>query len=176
MDTHDKATTAKIISVSIIFLLAFSFVINHGSVKGQVKFQYFLPIILNEKATLEPTPEPTQEPTQEPPDPLPGKNEQCSSYGDAEICASVSNAAPKQNTNVTVYGRLIINGWAQPEKQMFTTWNYKTTSPTCNDGITNNDGIASCTRGIGRASIGYTVNIKVTIDGYEVTTSFTPID
>jgi hypothetical protein len=114
-----------------------------------------------------------EEPT---PGPMPGQNEQCNTYGDVLICASVSNASPVQNSNVTVYGRLTINGWAQPDKQMFTTWHYKSTTPTCNDGITNIDGIANCARSIGRATIGYQVNIDVTIDGYSVTTSFTPID
>ena len=110
------------------------------------------------------------------PEPMPGQNEQCNTIGDVLICASVSNASPQQYTDVTVYGRLLKNGVPQSGKPMSTVWNYKSTTPTCNDGVTNTEGISSCTRGISRATIGYTVNIDVSIDSYSVTTSFTPAD
>lgn len=114
-----------------------------------------------------------EEPT---PGPMPGENEQCNQYDDYLICASVSNSNPTQNSDVTVYGRLTMNGWALPGKQMLTTWYYKATASTCDDGSTNFNGIASCTQDIGLATVGFIVDIDVIIEGYSVTTSFTPIE
>jgi competence protein ComEC len=110
------------------------------------------------------------------PDPMPGENVQCSTFGDVEICASVSDASPTQNSDVTVYGRLVVNGVPQSGKGMQTAWHYKSTTSHCDSGITDSGGLADCTRSIGRASIGYEVIIDVTIGGYSVTTSFTPVD
>lgn len=132
-----------------------------------VSFTY-LPLIMN-GGDSDPTPDPTN-----PPDPIPGENVQCNTYGNAEICASVSDATPSQYSYVTVYGQLVINGSAQAGRPMYTTWHYKTTTPTCDGNVTGSGGIASCQRYISGASIGYQVNINVTIDGYSVTTVFTP--
>jgi len=107
---------------------------------------------------------------------MPGENEQCTNYGSVEICASVSDTSPERYSYVTVYGRLLNNDQPQSVLQMFTVWHYKSSTPACDLGITGADGLASCERYISGASAGYTVNIDVTIDGYSVQTSFTPID
>jgi hypothetical protein len=104
---------------------------------------------------------------------MPGVNVVCNQIANAQICASVSNGTPAQNSNVTVYGRLLIDGVGQPGQVMNTTWHYKTTTFTCS-GTTGANGLAQCTRSIGRASLGFQVNIDVQIGGYTATTWFTP--
>jgi competence protein ComEC len=121
--------------------------------------------------TVTPLP-PTATPTNMPAA-MPGVNIRCTQLGDAQICASVSNGSPAQYSNVTVYGRLTRNGAGQPGQTMTATWHYKTTTSTCT-GATGSDGLASCTRGISRATVGYQVNIDVDIAGYTAQTSFTP--
>ena len=44
------------------------------------------------------------------------------------VQACVSNPSPTQNTNVTVYGRLVVGGQPVTGRAMDTTWHYKTTS------------------------------------------------
>jgi beta-lactamase superfamily II metal-dependent hydrolase len=122
----------------------------------------YLPLVYYESATIPPL------------EPLPGQNMQCNTSGQVEICASVSDANPPRYSNVTVNGRLKLNGEPGSGKSMFTTWHYKSTTSYCNDGITGLDGLASCQRDIGGATAGYQVNIEVSIEGYSVTTSFTP--
>jgi hypothetical protein len=56
---------------------------------------------------------------------------------------------------------------------MTTSWHYKTTTSSCS-GVTGADGVAACSRGIGRATSGYRLNVDVVIDGYGATTWFTP--
>jgi beta-lactamase superfamily II metal-dependent hydrolase len=106
--------------------------------------------------------------------PMPGYNVRCVQNGNAQMCASVSAPTPGQNTSVTVYGRLLVNGTGQAGLPMSSTWKYKSTTPTCNSGITGADGVASCGRQIGAATLGYTVNITASIGGYTASTSFTP--
>lgn len=125
--------------------------------------------------TPTPTTTPTITPTPTPTDPMPGENVQCETYGNAEICASVSDAHPQQHSYVTVYGRLMINNVGQQGKTMTSAWHYKTTTSYC-DGITNSGGLASCEGFISRATIGYCVAIDVSIGAYNITTSFTPIE
>jgi hypothetical protein len=71
-----------------------------------------------------------------------------------------------------------VGGQGVANAQMDTTWHYKTTTSGCS-GTTDASGTASCTRLIGRATIGYTVKIDVVFtapDGTRVSTatSFTP--
>ena len=112
-----------------------------------------------------------------PPAPMPGYNVRCVQTGGAQsgaqICASVSNATPAQNSTVTVYGRLLIHEAGQAGLPMNTAWKFKSTTSTCS-GTTGGDGLASCSRQIGGATLGYTVNITVSVSGYTVATSFTP--
>jgi hypothetical protein len=93
------------------------------------------------------------------------------------VQACVSNASPTKNSNVTVYGRLVVGGKAISGATMNTSWHYKTTTSSCS-GTSGTDGVASCTRDISRATSGYTVNIDVvfTYNGqsYSGSTSFTP--
>jgi hypothetical protein len=109
-----------------------------------------------------------------PPAPMLGYNVRCVQNGNAQMCVSVSAPTPGQNTSVTVYGRLLVNGAGQAGLPMSSTWKYKSTTPTCNSGITGADGVASCSRQIGAATLGYTVNITASIGGYTASTSFTP--
>jgi len=104
---------------------------------------------------------------------MPGQHIVCKTSGTAKICASVSNGSPGQYSYVTVYGRLTVNGVGKGGKTMVTTWYYKTSTPQC-QGITASNGVASCKRYISGATKGYRVNIVVKINGYSVTTWFTP--
>ena len=104
---------------------------------------------------------------------MPGENVVCEQIGNVQLCGSVSNATPPQYSTVTVYGRYLVNGEGQAGHAMIATWHYRTTSPSC-EGLTNPDGMAQCSRSIGRASLDYQVNVDIEIDGYEVTTWFTP--
>jgi hypothetical protein len=104
---------------------------------------------------------------------MPGQNLVCATSGKAQICASISNKLPAQYSNVTIYGQLKVNGIVQKGKTMSAVWHYKTTTPICS-GLTASTGWASCTRFISRATKGYKVRVVVTINGYVVTTSFTP--
>jgi len=161
--------------------------------QGTIPRPIYLPLVMA-APTPTPTPVPTDTPTPAPtstpmplptatstptatptpgPGPMPGVNVQCSQVGNVEICASVANAFPAQRTTQTVYGRLLINGAGQAGQVMNTTWHYKTTDPTC-QGVTGSNGVAQCSRDIGRATVGYQVNIDVNINGYQVVTWFTP--
>jgi hypothetical protein len=97
-------------------------------------------------------------------------------YGPTTVRAYVSNPNPVQNSNVTVYGQLVVNGLGANGAVMDTSWHYKTTTSSCS-GTAGPDGVASCTRNIGGASHGYTVVISVvfTYNGqtYTTSTSFT---
>lgn len=123
--------------------------------------------------TNTPTRTPTAAPTNTPPPAPGGDNVVCKQYGAAQLCAWVLDGTPPQNSNVTVYGRLLVNGGDQSGQTMNTAWHYKSTTSYC-DGLTDGGGVASCTRGIGRATLGYTVNIDVRISGYQVRTWFVP--
>lgn len=109
-----------------------------------------------------------------PPAPMPGYNVRCVQNGNAQMCASVSAPTPAQYTSVTVYGRLLVNGVGQAGLPMSSAWKYKSTPPACNSGVSGADGVASCSRQIGAATLGYTVNITASIGGYTASTSFTP--
>lgn len=93
------------------------------------------------------------------------------------VQACVSNANPEPNSNVTVYGRIIRGGKILSGVTMNTVWHYKTTDSSC-DGVADSNGVASCTKNIGSATGGYTVNIDVIYNLSDRTiigsTSFTP--
>jgi len=55
---------------------------------------------------------------------------------------------------------------------MYSTWLYKTNTSYYEGNLTGSDGAASCQRYISDATVGYTVRIE----GYGVSTSFTPRD
>lgn len=120
-------------------------------------------------------------PTQQPQPPS-GGNPPLLCVGQAgQYCAAatVSNAAPVQNEDVRVTGRLMKDGQGVQGAVMNTTWHYKSKDTPCSGAITHADGYAGCTNGIGRATAGYRVVIDVDflIEGVEVAstqTEFTP--
>jgi hypothetical protein len=61
----------------------------------------------------------------------------------------------------------------QSGQTMNVTWHYKSTTQTCS-GVTDSNGMAQCNRSIGQATIGYQVNLDVSIAGQTITTWFTP--
>ena len=77
-----------------------------------------------------------------------------------EATAWVSSQNPERYGSVTVYGRLTSNGVGVPGVPMHAEWRYKTTSSYC-DGTTGGDGVASCTRRIATATLGFYVTIEV---------------
>ena len=129
-------------------------------------------------STLSPTPTSTATRTSTPVPTPSGDNVNCVNYGGGtQLCAWVSNGTPTRNSTVTVYGRLLVNGQPVADAAMHTVWHYATTSPTC-DGVTGTNGIASCSRSIGNATIGRNVTISVDVSHnghvYSTSTYFTP--
>lgn len=125
-------------------------------------------------ATRTPTSTLTPTPTPLPPTPSGAANLHCTISGPAQLCAWISDPTPAQYSNVTAYARLYLNGLPVPGQLITTTWHYKTTTPTetCS---TAANGVASCTRDIGRATIGYQVDIDVDAPGgRHAATWFTP--
>lgn len=119
-----------------------------------------------------PTPTPTAAPT-----PLPtpiADNVVCDSIGAAEICAWVSDGEPLQYNQVTVYGRLQIDGIPQVDMPMITRWHFASGLKLGEPPKTDIRGTASCERSIGRATVGRQVDVDVEIGAYQVTTWFTP--
>ena len=112
------------------------------------------------------TPPPAPAPTPPPPPTV-----------NVQVSASVNNAAPSQYSYVTVSGTFLNNGQPVSGVEMDTAWHYKTTTSYCS-GTTDGSGVASCSRDISRATIGYTVQIDVTFtwqgQTYTTSTSFTP--
>ncbi len=93
--------------------------------------------------------------------------------------AEVSDPAPPPSGIETVTGRLMKDGQPVQGAAMSTIWHYKTTSSSCDSGVTGADGYATCGKSIGHPSNGYTVKIDVTfsVNGAVVArtqTEFTP--
>lgn len=133
----------------------------------------YLPLVLAPENTPTPTKTPTVTPAPTIPGTPSGSNVVCHPSGAAQICAWIDRPLPSQNMAVTVSGRLLINNVGQSNQTMNTTWHYKTVTSYCS-GLTDFTGVASCARTIGRATLGYQVNINVNIAGYGTTTWITP--
>lgn len=119
----------------------------------------------------QPTPEPTLTSTVIP---LLGQNQQCKTIGDAQICATISSATPPTSAGfLTVRGRLLIDGEPQSGVKMSTTWHFPDGDAKCDDGITNQDGIAACTMTLPTLDRRQKVTIDITIGDYTVSTWFT---
>jgi hypothetical protein len=78
---------------------------------------------------------------------------------------------------VIISAQLLVNGQPVANAPMTATWHYKTTSPACT-GQTGSDGVASCSRYIGGATKGFTVQVSVALtwqgQTYTAQTSFKP--
>ena len=93
--------------------------------------------------------------------------------------AEVSDPTPQPSSSLTVIARLLKDGRPVQGATMNTTWHFKTTSSSCDSGVSGADGYATCSKSIGRPAKGYTVKIDVTfvVNGAEVAhaqTEFTP--
>jgi hypothetical protein len=161
--TKETNTTSRLDRPIVIALIGLLGVI------GAALIAVYRPTITNGPT---PTPTPTVTPTPLPP-PI-GDNVVCESIGGAEICAWVSNGEPPQNSRVTVYGRLQIDGVPQVDMPMITKWHYESGPKLGEPPKTDIRGTASCERSIGPATVGYQVNVDVEIGNYKVTTWFTP--
>ena len=140
--------------LALTVLIILGAILTGSSAGAQNGFDVFLPLVVT------------------PPD-----NFVCERAGDgAELCAWVSDGTPSQGQTVVVYGRLIVNGVAVVGEGMASEWRYRTTTARCDTGVTGADGVASCGRGIGNASLGFEVEVVVSIGGYEAVTRFTPTD
>lgn len=94
------------------------------------------------------------------------------------MTARVSNPSPRQNSTLTVSGTLKSAGKPVAGMPMTAKWAYKTTVSYCT-GVTNAAGVASCSRQISRATVGYPVRVTLTFAKAgqtlgTATTSFTP--
>jgi hypothetical protein len=122
------------------------------------------------------TPPPPSPPVTRPPTPVAASGCLPSATADG-VQACVSDANPKSGADVTVYGRLVLNGQPIANAQMDTTWHYKSKPSYCS-GTSGSDGIASCTRDTGGATKGFTVNVDVVFSyngkTYSASTKFTP--
>ncbi len=101
----------------------------------------------------------------------------CAYDGATQICAWVSNATPRQSSNVTVFDRLIVNGSPVKGADVHTEWRFKSHTAT-RDCRTAADGIGKCARNIGVATPDYRVDVlvEITLDGatYTAETWFVP--
>ncbi len=112
---------------------------------------------------------------------VPPSTTMTTSQGDtkvAKVSAGVSDASPRQYTEVTAYAKATdSSGRAVPGATVTFVWHYKTVTHTL-EAITDSSGVASCTRYISGASKGYKVviNVAVSKGGGTATsaTSFTP--
>ncbi len=93
------------------------------------------------------------------------------------VTASVSNASPSQQSEVTITATITNNGQPIYGLPMLATWHYRTTTSICT-ALTGANGIASCTRNIASATLGYAVTIDVGITWearvYTASARFTP--
>jgi hypothetical protein len=93
------------------------------------------------------------------------------------VAAAVSDPSPPQQSQVTVCGLVMRDGQPLAQTAMAVVWNFAASTPVC-EGVSNEAGVATCTRPIGAAPIGQEVLIEVNfqVDGrwYDATTSFTP--
>lgn len=178
---------------AVLLLLSLLLAVSMSSASGGPSL--FLPVVVRAEPTATPLPTatpvpptatatlwPTNTPVPPPPatsTPIPppsGANVVCQTFGEAQLCGWVSNGTPAQYTELTVYGRLLLNGSPQAGQPMTTTWYFRTTTQSCNTGTTDSNGVAGCTRYIAGATAGYQVNVDVSIGGHTVTTWFTPHD
>jgi hypothetical protein len=88
--------------------------------------------------------------------------------------AHVSTASPRQNSTVSVSAKLLDQGKAIAGALMTATWHYKTTTSYCS-GVTLANGVATCSRRISRATIGFRVGVTLTFTkgGKTLATAYT---
>ncbi|WP_026370031.1 hypothetical protein [Kallotenue papyrolyticum] len=127
--------------------------------------------------TPAPGPGPSPSPSPSPNPPAPPVTGSCATNAPAPsegAAAWVTNPTPPQNSDQTVCARLITGGQPRAGVRVTIDVQYKSTTSTYS-GVTNDQGVASITFGIGRATVGYTVDVVVRFDtGQTARTSFTP--
>jgi hypothetical protein len=101
----------------------------------------------------------------------------CPPTGPVAVTAWVSDSAPSQYSDVTVFGRITRGGVGIPGVPMNVTWSERTSLTSCS-GWSGWDGWAFCSRAIGGATPGYYVGVQVVFSYqgqlYSATTGFTP--
>lgn len=102
---------------------------------------------------------------------MPGDNSVCEKTRAARACASVSNGRPAPKTYVTVYGALRIRGEPQQGEPMKATLRFKGSSASCT-GMTDSNGLASCSIYFAGGSGGRRVGVKVRVGQYTIDTYF----
>jgi LysM repeat protein len=126
---------------------------------------------------LTPTLTPTLQPVQTPTD-TPTPQSTLPSEAACTIDAWLSDDQPPQDADIIVFAELLCGAQPAVGAPMQTRWGFESGPANCDDGVTDEDGLASCTLNIGTAAIGYTVNVDVTIaweeQTYQATVSFTP--
>ncbi|HEX2911359.1 MAG TPA: hypothetical protein VH186_11155 [Chloroflexia bacterium] len=80
--------------------------------------------------------------------------------GHVLIQTCLDNASPAQNSNVTVYGRLVVDGKPASGQSFNTIWHFKSGDVTC-DSTTDAQGVASCTENIGAAPSDFSVKVEI---------------
>ena len=147
--------------------------------ENQAPYDVLLGLLGSEQyaAKYGPTPTPTPSPT---PTPAP-VGPAC--LGDpatingtvAEACVSTPN--PAQNTNVTVYAKLVSEGNGVPSATMDTVWHFQSGNEICG-GTPDKTGLISCSLNIGYATVGVPVLVEVHLrfnnNTFTVTATFTP--
>jgi hypothetical protein len=76
-----------------------------------------------------------------------------------QLC--VSDEAPKQDADVTLFGRLILGGKLVTGEKMEAHWDFKFLPWDCKAVADSVTGVASCTRNVGNATKNFMVNIQV---------------
>jgi hypothetical protein len=102
---------------------------------------------------------------------MPGRNVNCHNVGGLRLCASVSEATVVPGSFITIYGSMKLRGVGVAGQVMRVEWHGRT-SATC-VGVTDASGLASCTTYVPTSIVGgRSVNVKLRLDHYKVTTHF----
>lgn len=133
------------------------------------------------QAAIQPTPIPLNTPIVQPilsPSDTPSPQSTPPPSAACTIKAWLSDEQPAQNTDVSVFAALLCDGQGIEGAPMQAQWNYAAGPSECTMKVTDGEGVASCIQNIGAATVGFQVNIDVTIiwrdQAYQASVSFTP--
>ncbi|MBN2392063.1 MAG: hypothetical protein JXR84_15150 [Anaerolineae bacterium] len=173
-----QTAPGEIVEISIVLTAPRVPEVYIGTYQLQQNGSALLDVTVKIRSGSPPTPipaRPTAKPTSDQPQPTAAPT--TAPAGSCQITAWVNDEFPDQRQHVYVSGQLICDSQPVSGAPMYVTWHYKSSSPTCSS-TTGGDGIATCERSIGGASIGYYVklNVSITYNGrtYNTSTGFTP--